>query len=171
MRDTIFEQALELFSEKGYAGASMRELAKRCGTTPSNLYNYFPSKEDLLQEVFRVGAEQIHQTLESGRTGTEVDPAYYLRQVLKTIDDNRLLWKMIHQLRLNDEVRGLLEPDFESLLDGILGDLEVYCRDPWFLLAIVDGLAASRLQGVSMPSDDVVVETVVRCLELINAGE
>jgi AcrR family transcriptional regulator len=164
MRETIFQQALELFSEKGFAGASMRELARRCGTTASNVYNYFPSKEDLLREVFRVGAEQIQATLKSGRRSGMVDTAHYLRQVLKTIDENRPLWKLIHQLRHNEDVRGLLEPDFAALLENALGGLESYCAEPWLLLAIVDGLAAARLQGVTLPSDEHIIETIVRCL-------
>ena len=169
MRDVIFQKALELFSEKGYAGTSMRELARRCGTTPSNVYNYYPSKENLLREVFQLGAEQIYETLESGQDGGDVDRAHYLRQVLKTIDENRPLWRMIHQLRHNEEVRTLLEPDFATLLEAVVGDLAVYSSAPWLLLAIVDGLAASRLQGLPMPPDEVVVETVIRCLESIDA--
>ena len=97
-----------------------------------------------------------------------MDTAGYLKQVLETIDENRLLWKMIHQLRLNESVRAIVEPDFATLLQGVLGDLEVYCREPWLLLAIVDGLASSRLQGVPMPPDEAVIDSVVRCLELIN---
>jgi AcrR family transcriptional regulator len=168
MRDEIFRQALELFSEKGYAGTSMRELAKRCGTTASNVYNYFPSKEDLLREVFRVGAEQIQMTLDAGRSERAVDSAQYLSQVLRTIDENRLLWKMIHQLRLNDDVRALLDADFTALLEGALGDLSAYCREPWLLLAIVDGVTASRLQGLPLPADEEVIRTILTCLEGVN---
>jgi AcrR family transcriptional regulator len=169
MRDLLFQKALELFSEKGYAGTSMRELARRCGTTASNVYNYFPSKEELLREVFRVGTAQIHATLESGRGEGKADLALYLRQVLKTIDENPLLWKLIHQLRHNDDVRELLEPDFATLLESVLGDLALYCREPWLLLAIVDGLAAARLQGVSLPPVETLIETVVQCLETLHA--
>jgi len=168
MRDEIFNHALELFSEKGYAGTSMRALAKRAGTTASNVYNYFPSKEDLLREVFRVGAEQIQMTLDAGRSDHAVDGAQYLRHVLRIIDENRLLWKMIHQLRLNDDVRALLDPDFTQLLEGALGDLSAYCSEPWLLLAIVDGVAASRLQGLPMPPDETVIRTILTCLERVN---
>ena len=46
-RDSIISTAFDLFREKGYAKASVSELARRIGMDPSSLYYYFPSKEAL----------------------------------------------------------------------------------------------------------------------------
>lgn len=46
--DAIHEAALAAFAVSGFAGASMRDIAARAGTSLSNLYNYVPSKEQLL---------------------------------------------------------------------------------------------------------------------------
>ena len=51
-RDSIITTAYDLFREKGYAKASLSELARRIGMDPSSLYYYFPSKEALLAEIF-----------------------------------------------------------------------------------------------------------------------
>ncbi len=45
--------ALAAFAEHGFNGASMRDIAKRADTSLSNVYNYFPSKEDLLVAVLK----------------------------------------------------------------------------------------------------------------------
>lgn len=164
----IFDRALDLFSEKGFEGASMRELARRAGTTPSNVYNYFPSKEELLREVFRTGAEQIRGSLDVA--SSDGDLPTYLMAVLHTVDENRALWKMIHQLRMNDDVTRLLEIDFRTILTEAIGGLEAYCSEPWLLLALVDGIVASRLQGVPHPSDVHLVQTVTTCLEALDAA-
>lgn len=166
MRDVIFARALELFSEKGFEGASMRELARRAGTTPSNVYNYFSSKEELLREVFRMGAEQIRASLEAAPG--EGDLRAYLEAVLATVDDNRALWRMIHQLRLNDDVNEILDEDFPAILEMSLSGLEAYSSEPWLLLALVDGLVASRLQGVPHPPKEELVHTVTMCLEALD---
>lgn len=50
-RDSIISTAFDLFREKGYAKASISELARRIGMDPSSLYYYFPSKEALLAEI------------------------------------------------------------------------------------------------------------------------
>jgi AcrR family transcriptional regulator len=47
----IVEGAIEFFAEKGVEGQT-RELAKRLGITQPLLYRYFPSKEELLEQVY-----------------------------------------------------------------------------------------------------------------------
>jgi AcrR family transcriptional regulator len=46
--DVIVETGLKLFSEIGYEGASMRQIASLVGIQAASLYNHFPSKEELL---------------------------------------------------------------------------------------------------------------------------
>lgn len=45
------ESALSLFSEKGYDGASIREIIERAGVTRPVLYYYFVNKEDLFRRL------------------------------------------------------------------------------------------------------------------------
>lgn len=51
IRKGIMQAALEEFYLSGYAKTSMNAIAKRCGVSKSNLYNYFPSKEHLYDEI------------------------------------------------------------------------------------------------------------------------
>jgi TetR/AcrR family transcriptional regulator, cholesterol catabolism regulator len=44
----ILEHATEVFDEKGYEGASMRDLSRATGMSLAGLYHYFESKEKLL---------------------------------------------------------------------------------------------------------------------------
>ena len=44
----ILEQATAIFCEKGYEGASMRDLSRSSGMSLAGLYYYFESKEKLL---------------------------------------------------------------------------------------------------------------------------
>ena len=45
-------KATEFFSEEGFDGGT-RDLARRLGVTQPLLYRYFPSKDDLIKEVYR----------------------------------------------------------------------------------------------------------------------
>jgi AcrR family transcriptional regulator len=50
-REAIVEKAAELYADKGFAGASVSELADALGASKSLIYHYYPSKEDILFDV------------------------------------------------------------------------------------------------------------------------
>ena len=51
-RQEFVAKATEFFSEHGFAGGT-RALARRLGVTQPLLYRYFPSKDELIREVYR----------------------------------------------------------------------------------------------------------------------
>ncbi len=51
-RQEFVDKAIEFFAEEGFDGGT-RELAKRIGVTQPLIYRYFPSKDDLIFEVYR----------------------------------------------------------------------------------------------------------------------
>ncbi len=48
----ILEAAASFFSDKGYFSTSVQEIAEYCGVSKGSIYKLFPSKEQLLIEVF-----------------------------------------------------------------------------------------------------------------------
>lgn len=63
VRERIVAGALKLFSEKGYAATSLREIAESARTTKPMIYYYFHSKEGLylstLRDLFQTLADAI----------------------------------------------------------------------------------------------------------------
>ena len=51
IKDMILINAAELFRKKGFAAASVRELAEGLGIEAPSLYNHIGSKAELLQEI------------------------------------------------------------------------------------------------------------------------
>ncbi len=49
----IIAAARRLFDRKGYADTAMEEIAERAGLAVGTLYNYFPSKDELLLAILR----------------------------------------------------------------------------------------------------------------------
>jgi AcrR family transcriptional regulator len=60
-RGAILDAALRLFSEQGYRGTSIREIAEAAGLSTGNLYHHFPDKETL----FRTLLDQYWKAIES----------------------------------------------------------------------------------------------------------
>jgi AcrR family transcriptional regulator len=50
-KDRILNVALDLFTEKGFDGASLREVAERLGVTKAAIYYHFASKHDILMAL------------------------------------------------------------------------------------------------------------------------
>src|ERR1700734_197604 len=64
----ILDHATAVFYEKGYEGASMRDLSRVTGLSLAGLYYYFESKEELLyliqKHYFTVVVDRLHKRLE-----------------------------------------------------------------------------------------------------------
>lgn len=64
----VVEHAARIFCEKGYEGASMRDLSRATGMSLAGLYHYFASKEELLyliqKHTFRTIIENVRERLE-----------------------------------------------------------------------------------------------------------
>jgi len=51
-KKVILESAFQLFTESGYKGSSMRDIAKLAGIKASSIYNHFENKEQIFEAIF-----------------------------------------------------------------------------------------------------------------------
>lgn len=63
-KELILEEALRQFSEKGYAGTSMSEIAKPLGITKAALYKHFESKQQIFDEIIAASETRYTELLE-----------------------------------------------------------------------------------------------------------
>lgn len=88
----IIEHTLNIVNETGIAGVKMSKLAKRVGISPSTLYVYFETKENLIVSI----AYRIFQNISEG---------LLLALEESTDFEQKLRAKWVHmlQFRLNNE--------------------------------------------------------------------
>jgi len=53
MRERILAAAEELFSARGFAATSVREIGRCCGVTDAAVFYYFPTKQDILSALLK----------------------------------------------------------------------------------------------------------------------
>jgi AcrR family transcriptional regulator len=58
-RQTILDTALALIIEKGLNKLSLREIARRVDYSPAGLYEYFGSKDEIVEAVIRDASERF----------------------------------------------------------------------------------------------------------------
>jgi AcrR family transcriptional regulator len=122
----ILEHATEVFCDKGYDGASMRDLSRATGMSLAGMYHYFGSKERLLyliqKHTFSTILTQLRDRLPQSN-GAE--------QGIRTFIGNHLEYCLEHQqamkvLSLEDEV---LNGDYGRKIASIKREYYQICRE------------------------------------------
>ena len=57
MKERILEEALQLFSQNGYTGTSMNDIAAKLGVTKAALYKHYKSKQEILDSIVEKASE------------------------------------------------------------------------------------------------------------------
>jgi len=124
-RERLLETATELFAEKGYAGASVREIVEKAGVSKPVLYYYFKSKEGLFYAILEWAADVQQNILNEifEARGTVLERFIFLyRRLYEGIQEYKSLYIMIHGL-IYGPPEGVPEYDFAGfqryMLDAV----------------------------------------------------
>jgi AcrR family transcriptional regulator len=86
-RTAILESALKLFTERGFHGTSTAQISKEAGVATGTLFNYFPTKEDLINSLyFEVKGDLSHAM------GKDIEVGSTFKDKLKKIWSNLVKW-------------------------------------------------------------------------------
>jgi AcrR family transcriptional regulator len=83
-RQRILDAAAACFSELGYAGVNLRRIAARAKMKAGSLYYHFDSKDELVEEVIRVGLDTAVRATRGAVQvlGADADPIVKLRAAI-----------------------------------------------------------------------------------------
>lgn len=101
-RERILEVAKEAFTRHG-AEASLDEIAKQAGVGPGTLYRHFPTRDALIEAVYRSGVERL--ALAARRLAEEKPPIEALRT-----------WMLIFVDHI--EAKKIIAPALNSMVGG-----------------------------------------------------
>ena len=164
----IIETALLRFSEDGYKSTSMQSIAKEANVSKGNLYNYFESKETLLESVLRSGLDQFSEFYE--KIGSEIISEEKFEQAIRSnfdmIRSNKLFWKLYFSLVSQPSAQLLFAKIIGPILEKYIKVFETYFRKKGdktpaatalFLGSSIDGISLGYIiMGGVYPLDEVV---------------
>jgi len=68
-RDELAAAAIRLFIERGYDATPVEDIAAAVEVSPRTFFRYYPTKEDVVVELLRCGAVDLHDELASRPDG------------------------------------------------------------------------------------------------------
>ncbi len=106
----VLQHAAHIFCQKGYEGASMRDLSRAAGMSLAGLYHYFASKEELLyliqKHTFTTIIERVRQRL-ADVTGPEERVRVFIKNHLEYFLANKESMKVLtHEDETLKDARG-----------------------------------------------------------------
>ncbi|MEN8125166.1 MAG: TetR/AcrR family transcriptional regulator [Bacteroidota bacterium] len=149
---SIIESSLFLFSENGYVNTSMQSIAKKAEVSKGNLYNYFESKERLLEGVLHYGMNQMMELFQDQSSiQTEEDFSKTIHANFEMIKTNESFWKLYYNLIAQPKVHTLFNKVFLPFFEQYMKYFEVYFKnkgdkDP----ASTALLLGSAIDGISL---------------------
>lgn len=108
-KDAIVDASVRSFSELGYHGTSIRDIATGAEMTPASIYHHFPSKQRILQHIMeKVLEDVISRTtaalMDSGRSPSAQLDAVVRAWVLYHTDNRAQALIGASEIRSLDEV-------------------------------------------------------------------
>ena len=130
-RERFLDAALKLFVSNGVQNTSTAEIAREAGTAAGTLFLYFPTKQDLINELVLKIAKQESDTINS-----LLDPSQSARDTFFTIWDGSIRWLLenMDAYQYNQQIR-----DSGMISDSITLETAKYFR--FYYEAIQKGLA------------------------------
>lgn len=99
-KDAILNAALELLVKKGIHNTPMSEVAKAAGTGMGTIYNYFPNKEILINEIYIGIKEQEEKVFSEVNTDDPIKTQFenYLTVLIEFFINNPSYFSFLQQL-------------------------------------------------------------------------
>lgn len=136
-RSAVLKAALTVFSRKGYAAATLDDVAKAAGVTRGAIYWHFKSKADLYNtltgELSARGADLVQQAVAEGGSLLEILRRIFVRQCTLIEEDREA--RAVMQLALS---RTGSDPEVQA---GRKKQLEAGS-------ALIEGIAGAMQQGI-----------------------
>jgi AcrR family transcriptional regulator len=135
-RERILDVALDLFTEQGFDGTSLREIAERLGVTKAALYYHFESKDDILlalhmrlhefgkDALLKMGDEPVTLTQWRDLLDEIVDSMLAQRQLFLMHERNQAALEKMHKAEHDAE-----HEDLQNQLRRVLADTRISLED------------------------------------------
>jgi AcrR family transcriptional regulator len=110
----IMDVALQHFASEGFFSTTINHIAKHAGISKGLMYNYFESKEALLEAIVHRSVNEIFNYFDIDRDGylSENEFEYFIRRIDLILKEKRSFWRLLIQLLSQNDAREQLFKTF-----------------------------------------------------------
>lgn len=179
-QDRLERAALRVFARRGYAAATVRDVAREAGVAQGLLYNYYRGKGDLLAAVFRRSMGDVDASFAAA--AGDAPPAERLARLVRAafavVRAHLPFWQLVYGVRQQPDVVAALGPGLHAWTEGVRAALERHLRDAGhpdpdtqarLLFAAIDGVAQHFALDPARYPLDAVADRVVATFAAPNA--
>lgn len=115
-RTLIMKTALSLFANQGYQDTTISKIAQTAGMSKGLMYNYFKSKEELLQNIMETLDEEVGGWIDPNHDGivTDEEAAGFIDFVFDIMSNRNEEMKLYYQLSFQPQVMDILLEKFNG---------------------------------------------------------
>jgi len=117
-RNALLEAAIKIFSEKGFHGAKIKEIAEEAGVADGTTYLYFKNKDDLLikavENLFESKLNEIEKRISKEKSGYNKLFCFAEEHIILFTEDPKVVRFLAVELRQSKEFYNKY-PDFKPL--------------------------------------------------------
>jgi len=133
-KEKIFNVSIDLFSQYGYDGVSIRQIAREVGIKESSIYNHYKSKESIMDSILKYYIEQMISEdipIDQASENLDISFDYFYRAGLEAFSSQLRDEKMSKITRIifiesyhNEKIREFLKNSI--LEDAITGWINLF---------------------------------------------
>lgn len=166
-RRKILDTALELFAANGFHTTSVDAIASQAGVSKGLIYNYFESKEQLLEELVMGTMRDMMASFEPvlREPDARAQVRAFVEQMFAMVERDPHFWRLYWSLLVQPSIPKQLQDRFLEFMHEMLGLFaDAFSRigstlplaDAWLFAASMDGLAMYYLfDPERCPIDDI----------------
>ena len=129
----ILQAALEAFTQNGFSGTRLEDVAARAGITKGTIYVYFPSKEELFIATLKEKTRPVFEHLQSLAKDTEEPAIEILRRHLAFVTEHLIedtCGRDIFQIMVAEGHRfpAVVDQWYQEVLEPAIGALSSVLR-------------------------------------------
>lgn len=179
----IRQTALELFAENGFHATSISQITKKAKISKGLIYNYFESKDDILEDIFQWAFSTIYSNLDINKDGVLSKDEFirFIQISIQSTIENKPFWKLYSALVFQPHILETYTAKYDDKGKDIAAMIRGFIASQGSVSPDKDLFAIScLLKGANLilitapdffPIENLEKDTIEACFKLISKNE